>query len=138
LNIEIKDIEIKQLLYKYMDKDQLINIIKEWVKIDNDIRELHKIQALKKKEKKENTAQLMDIMKNNSIDVFDINDGQIIYKKKSAKKAINKKDLLVLLESFFDGDIDKAGKINSFILENREDKVTECIVRKSNNVKNVL
>jgi hypothetical protein len=119
-----------------MDKDQLINIIKEWVKIDNDIRELHKIQALKKKEKKENTARLMDIMKNNSIDVFDINDGQIIYKKKSAKKAINKKDLLVLLESFFDGDIDKAVKINSFILENREDKVTECIVRKTNTIKN--
>jgi hypothetical protein len=122
----------------YMDKDQLINIIKEWVKIDNDIRELNKIQALKKKEKKENTSRLMDIMKNNSIDVFDINDGQIIYKKKSAKKAINKKNLLVLLESFFDGDIDKAEKINSFILENREDKVTECIVRKTNVVKSAI
>lgn len=120
-----------------MDKDQLINIIKEWVKIDNDIRELQKILALKKKEKKDNTAGLMEIMKKNSIDVFDINDGQIIYKKKSSKKAINKKNLLVLLESFFDGDIDKAEKVNSFILENREDKVTECIVRKSNSVKTI-
>ena len=77
-----------------MDKEQLIQIIKHWVKTDNEIREMHKQENLKKKEKKELTYRLMEIMKKNDIDCFDINDSKILYKKKSTKKAITKKKIL--------------------------------------------
>ena len=114
-----------------MDQEQLIQFIKQWVKNDNEIRELQKQQNLRKIEKKKITLHLMDIMKNNKIDCFDINDGQILYKKKSTKKAITKKNLLLVLGSFYNGDTTKAEELNNFILEKREDKITECIVRNS-------
>lgn len=113
-----------------MEKEQLVLIIKSWVKTDNEIRELQKQQNLRKIEKKKTTTKIMDIMKQNHIDCFDIKDGQIMYKKKSSKQAITKKVLLSLLGTFFEGDVSKAEEINTFIMENREEKITECIVRK--------
>ena len=115
-----------------MEKEQLVLIIKSWVKIDNEIRELQKQQNLRKIEKKKTTTKIMEIMKQNQIDCFDIKDGRIIYKTKSSKQAITKKVLLSLLGSFFEGDVTKAEEINTYIMENREEKITECIVRKSN------
>lgn len=115
-----------------MEKEQLVLIIKSRVKIDNEIRELQKQQNLRKIEKKKTTTKIMDVMKQNQIDCFDIKDGQIMYKKKTSKQAITKKVLLSLLGTFFEGDVTKAEEINTFIMENREEKITECIVRKPN------
>ena len=67
-------------------KDQLIKTIKEWVKLDNDIRKLQKELAQRKNEKKKLSNSLIDIMKKNEIDCFDINNGQICYNKKNIKK----------------------------------------------------
>ena len=58
-------------------KDQLIKTIKEWVKNDNEIRELQRQQNIRKIEKKKISANLIDIMRKNEIDCFDLNDGQI-------------------------------------------------------------
>jgi hypothetical protein len=77
----------------------------------------------------------MDIMKRNNIDCFDINDGAIMYKKKSSKQPITKKVLLSLLGTFFNGDLSKAEEVKTFIMENREQKITECIVRKTDSSK---
>jgi hypothetical protein len=46
-------------------KEQLKNSIKEWVKIDNEIRTLNEEMVKRKKEKKERSAELMNIMKKN-------------------------------------------------------------------------
>ena len=119
-----------------MDKEQLIKIIKQWVTKDNEIRELQKEQTVRKVEKKKITNRLMEIMKTNNIDCFDINDGQIMYKKKDAKKAITQKNLLSVLQTFYKGDISKAEEINNYILENREKKTTESIIRKSTKATN--
>ena len=56
-------------------KEQLINTIKKWVKIDNDIRALQKEQNKLKHEKKTISKLLMEVMKENEIDCFDIKDG---------------------------------------------------------------
>ena len=120
-----------------MDKEHLIKIIKEWVTKDNEIRELQKEQNVRKVEKKKLTNRLMEIMKTNNIDCFDINDGQILYKKKDAKKAMTQKNLLSVLQTFYEGDIIKAEEVNNFILENREKKTTESIIRKSTKVHNL-
>jgi len=114
------------------NKEQLIKSIKEWVKIDNEIRVLQQQQAKRKKEKKLISDSLIEVMKKNEIECFDINDGQIIYNKKNVKKPITKKMLLNVLSTFFQNDTEKAIELNNYILENREDVVKENIIRKVN------
>jgi len=117
----------------YMEsKEELIKAIKEWVKIDNEIRILQKEQIQRKNEKKKISANLMEVMKKNEIDCFDINDGQILYNKRNIKKPVTQKKLVGILSNYFNGDISKATEVNNYILENREEVVKESIVRKIN------
>ena len=111
-------------------KEQLINTIKEWVKLDNEIRSLQKEQTKRKNDKRDISTLLIETMKKNSIDCFDINDGQICYTKKSVKKPITRKVLMDTLSTFFKGDLLKAEELNNFIIENREEEIKENIVRK--------
>jgi hypothetical protein len=111
-------------------KDQLVKKIKEWVKIDNEIRALQKEVRKKQADKKTISADLMDVMRKNEIDCFDIKDGQITYSKKNVKKPITSKNLLGILANYCKGDIEKATEMNQFILDSREEIVKETIVRK--------
>jgi len=113
-------------------KEQLVKTIKEWVKLDNEIRTLQKEQSKRKNEKKEISTTLMDIMKQNSVDCFDLNDGQICYTKKNVKKPITKKMLMETLSTYFDGDLLKASELNNYIIDNRVEEVKEIITRKIN------
>ena len=48
-------------------KEQLVNSIKEWIKIDNEIIQLQKDMKDRKTQKKQLTDTLMLTMKNNQI-----------------------------------------------------------------------
>ena len=111
-------------------KDQLMKVVKDWVKYDNEIRVLQKEIANRKKEKKEVSTKLMEIMKTEEIGGLDINDGQILYTKKTVKKPITNKVLMDVLSKFYGGDFMKASEMNSYIMENRGETVKENIVRK--------
>jgi hypothetical protein len=113
-------------------KEQLIKTIKDWVKLDNDIKKLQKELAQRKADKKKLSVSLLETMKKNDIDCFDINNGQICYNKKNIKKPITKKILMELLSKYYKGDILKANDLNNFILENREETIKESIVLKMN------
>lgn len=118
-------------------KEQLIKTIKEWVRLDNEIRTLQKEQVQRKKDKTNVSSMLMEIMRKNEIDCFDIKDGQICYSKKSIKKPITKKVLMDVLSKYFKGDSLKASELNEFIINNREEITKESIVRKINANKNI-
>ena len=60
-------------------KEQLVNHIKEWIEIDNGISGLQKQIKQMRENKKELTSSLVNVMKSNEIDCFDINDGKLIY-----------------------------------------------------------
>ena len=111
-------------------KEQLIEKIKEWVKIDNDIRVLQKELTKRRLEKKKVSTELMEVMRVNGIDAFDINDGQIVYDKRKTKKPITKTTLMSILSTYYNGDTIKATEINTYILDHREEIVKEKIVRK--------
>ena len=111
-------------------KEQLVNIIRDWVKIDNDIRKLQKETNIRKKEKTKMSTELMAIMKQHEIECFDLKDGQLIYTKKNVKKHIKKKILLNILSKYYNGDYMKATEVNDFILNNREEVVHEMLVHK--------
>ena len=49
-------------------KEHLIKTIKEWVRLDNEIRKLQKEEKQRKTDKKNISNVLMDIMKKNEID----------------------------------------------------------------------
>jgi hypothetical protein len=114
-------------------KEQLVKTIKDWVKMDNEIRSLNKEINNRKNEKKKLSTLLIETMKKNEIDCFDIKDGQICYTKKNIKKPITKKVLMDILSNFYNGDISKASQLNNYIIENREEVVKETIERKINN-----
>jgi len=111
-------------------KDQLIQNIKDWVKLDNEIRLLNQELSKRKLEKKKITELLIQTMKTNEIDVFNINQGKIVYSKKTVRKPITKKGLLDILSKYYEGDTEQAEQVNEFILDNREVVVKESIIRK--------
>ena len=111
-------------------KELLVNNIKQWVKLDNEIRSLKKEEDIRKVEKKKINETLIELMKENEIDCIDIKDGQICYNQKTVKKPITKKYLIQILAKYFQGDMDRAEHANEFILNNREDTTKESISRK--------
>lgn len=111
-------------------KQLLVQNIREWVKLDNEIRALKKEEKLRQTEKKKLNENLIEIMKNNEIDCVDIKDGQICYTQKNVKKPITKKNLMNILAKYFKGDMEKAENVNEFILDNREETTKETITRK--------
>lgn len=112
-------------------KDNLINIIKQWVLIDNEILGYQKKVKELRTNKKDLSSELIEIMKSNEIDCFDLNDGKIIYSKKMNKAPLNKKTLMSILSNYYN-DVNEATTVCDYLLTNREEKVTEGIRRKIN------
>tara|TARA_B100001059_G_C17778699_1_gene552808 strand:- start:79 stop:426 length:348 start_codon:yes stop_codon:yes gene_type:complete len=112
-------------------KEDLVNIIKEWIEIDDQLKVIQNSMKEFKLKKKTLSNNLLDIMKDNEIDCFDINSGKIVYCKTKTKAPINKKTLLETLEKYFKDrkDIDVSA-VSDFVLENREIKLQENIKRK--------
>jgi len=113
-------------------KEQLVNNIKEWIKFDNEIAQL-KAEIKDKNNKKKNlTENLVDTMKKNEIDCFDINGGALVYKQNKMKKPINGKTLLLALQNYYKNDENTAEQLTKHILDSREEKVKEVLIRKIN------
>jgi hypothetical protein len=111
------------------NKAELVQLIKDWITTDNEIRELNK-QAKQRKDKLKKVSQnLINTMKENEIDEFNVKDGKIMYSKTNVKKPITKKNLMYILSKYYKGDISQAIEMNNFILENREEVVKESIKR---------
>jgi hypothetical protein len=115
-----------------MDKEELVQSIKEWISLDEDIKALQKQIKLKRNEKKRNTESLVGIMRENEIDCFDLdaNGGKLIYTKQKIKKSLSKKHLMTCLMQYFKEDSQQAKQVSSFILNNREEHIKENIRRK--------
>jgi hypothetical protein len=111
-------------------KDDLILYIKEWIKIDNDIMKLKSQVKEKNNNKKELTATLVNVMKNNNIDCFDINGGALIYKQKKTTRTISGKFLLSQLEEHYKEQPELAKEITKKVLDNRVKVIKDEITRK--------
>ena len=111
--------------------DQLKSVVREWVKLDNEIRSLNTEIASRRNDKKALSEKLVQVMRDNNLDVFDLKDGQLMYVKKNKKKPITQKQLLTVLSTYFQ-DSNKAEQVHQFIMDNREETVEEKIQRKIN------
>lgn len=122
--------ETKQETKKVNTKEELIANIKEWIKMDTELTKLKAEVKLKTLKKKELTENLVNVMKSNSIDCFDINGGALMYKQRKTKKAISGKFLLAQLESYYSDKPELAKDIVKKVLDSREETVKDEIKRK--------
>ena len=113
------------------NKEILGQHIKNWLQVDKELQLLQKELKERKKKKNDISAALLQIMKTNEIDCFDINDGKIIYSKNNVKKALNKDHLINCLDKYFvDNPAMKTDEIVKFIMETREVSTKESIRHK--------
>jgi len=134
----VEDISLKKsiktnVMYIYhMNKDELVSNIKQWISLDEEIKNLQRQIKEKRNEKKENTETLVRIMRDNEIDCFELdsNGGKLIYTKQKIKKSLSKKYLMTCLMQYFKEDSQQAKQVSNFILNNREEKIKENIRRK--------
>jgi hypothetical protein len=113
-------------------KEELINNIREWIKIDNEILKLKTESKVLVAKKKGLTDSLVRIMKGNSIDCFDINGGALLYKQTKSKKTISGKFLLAELQKYYKDHPELATELTKHLLENREEVIKDEIKRKIN------
>jgi len=132
--MEISDEENKTTIDKPVlsTKEELVTNIREWIKIDNEITKLKADIKDKTNKKKLLTNNLVNTMKHNSIDCFDINGGALMYKQKKTKKPISGKFLLTELEKYYKDQPEFAREVAKHLLDNREESIKEEIKRKIN------
>ena len=111
-------------------KEELIENIKEWIKIDNEIAKLKSEIKDKTNKKKQITEGLMNVMKKNEIEIFNINGGALVYKQNKVKKTITGKVLLESLQNYYKDKPVVAEELTKYILDNREETIKETIRRK--------
>jgi len=112
-------------------KEQLVEHIKAWLKVENEIIDLRRAMREKRDEKKKLSNELLEVMKENDIDCFDIKNGKLMTTKVKVKETVNKKMLLRVLADYMDEPEDVA-KLTDYILESRQVKEKEYIRQKIN------
>ena len=111
-------------------KDELMDGIREWVKTDNALLRLKAETRELNTKKKELTETLVNVMKTNEIDCFDIKGGSISYKKNVVKKPITGKTLMNVLSQYYKDDPSVAEELTKYVMTNREEQIKESIKRK--------
>ena len=105
-----------------VERDILIQMIREWVRNDHDMN-LLKVELSKRREtQKSITAKLVEAMRENEME-----EGDIRYVQETRKKSISKKSLIPILFRFYKGDSSKAEELSQYIYDNRETVVQEKI-----------
>ena len=114
-------------------KEELVNTIKGWMQIDSEMKLLQKELKERRLKKKHLTEALVEIMKTNEIDCFDISEGKIIYTANKVKAPLSKKHLNECLAKYFASNPHiQADDVSNFIMESRTVKTNESIRHKPN------
>jgi hypothetical protein len=114
-------------------KQALIDIVKSWVTIDNQIRALNRKMRELKNEKKIQNEKMITIMKANDIDNFDLKDGVIRYKKETKREPLSQKRLLEILSKHPQLGEEQAKHLNQFVFDRRKVTEKDVITRKVEN-----
>ena len=106
-------------------KEELINHIKEWVLLETEINKLKAETKEKTNKKKTLTQSLVNTMKTNNINCFDIKNGSLVYKQRKTKKSITGKFLLAQLEEYYKDNPELAKDITKKVLDNRVEVIKD-------------
>ena len=114
-----------------ISKDQMVVHIKRWIQLDNEIKKTQEELKARKDERKQHTLRLVDIMKSNEIDCFDINNGKLLYTKTKVKAPLSKGQLMQALANYYNNDEEQVRELGDHLMAARQEKITETIRRKS-------
>jgi hypothetical protein len=113
-------------------KEKLVQNVKAWLNVDKEIKKLQNLLKEQKAQKIELTNMLVEIMKTNDIDCFDITGGKIMYTQNRVKSALNKKHLMDCLDKYFENNPNiNTNDVSKFIMDSREIKINESIKHKA-------
>jgi hypothetical protein len=109
-------------------KEELVATIKEWVCIDQEIRQLQNEVKLRRVKKVELTNILIDTMKGHDIGSFDINKGKIVHIQNKVRAPVSKKHLVECLSNYFnDSNPELAQEVTKHILDSRQVNIKDNI-----------
>jgi hypothetical protein len=117
--------QVQQQLHKQPEIDgndltKFKNVVREWLKCDDELRQLKQGVKERNKKIKDLTPQIMEFMASNQIE--DLNTqvgGRIHYHTTHAKKPLNKDNMVKCLTNYFN-DSGQASEIAEHLLNNRE------------------
>jgi hypothetical protein len=110
----------------------MITHIKKWMQYDNDIKQLQNELKTKKESRRQHTEQLVNIMKSNEIDCFDVNNGKLLFSRTKVKTPLNKSQMVQALMEYFNNDEPRVRELEDRLMSARKEKITETIRRKIN------
>jgi hypothetical protein len=113
-----------------VSKEQMVTHIKRWIQYDNEIKKLQDELKNKKDLRKQHTSQLVEIMKTNEIDCFDVNNGKLIYTKTKVKPPLNKGQMIQALMKYYNNDEVRVRELGEHLMSARQEKINETIRRK--------
>ena len=113
-----------------VSKEQMVTHIKRWMQYDNEIKKLQDELKTKKELRKQHTHELVEIMKTNDIDCFDVNNGKLIYTKTKVKTPLNKSQMMQALMQFYNNDELRVRELGDHLMSARQEKINESIRRK--------
>ena len=116
-------------------KEELVNLVRQWVGIENEMKVLSKELKDRREQKKALTQSLVEVMKGHDIDCFDITDGKLMYTKNRVKAPINKKLLFDSLAAYLSESgvpAEEVTKMVDHVLDSREVKTKEGVRLKAN------
>jgi len=105
--------------------EELVQIIRQWMKNDRDMAALKKELSKRRAEQNLINSKLIGIMRDQELPEADI-----AYVQKTQKKAISKKSIVPILTRYYKGDAAKVSELSQFIFDNRETVIQEKIALK--------
>jgi uncharacterized protein (UPF0335 family) len=116
-------------------KEQLKDYLRQWVRIENEISTLSAEIKKRKLIHQQLSKSLLDVMRKDEIDCFDIANGRIVYSKTKVRAPLNNGQLKTALTTYYKDDADKATNLTTFLLESRVEKTRESIKMKIPKIK---
>jgi hypothetical protein len=116
-------------------KDQLKDYLRQWVRVENEISTLSAEIKKRKLIHQQLSKSLLDVMRKNDIDCFDIANGRIVYSKTKTRAPLNNGQLKSALSTYYKDDVEKANSLTDFLLASRVEKTRESIKMKIPKIK---
>lgn len=113
-----------------LSKEQVKDYLRQWIRVENEISTLSVEIKKRKLVHQQLSASLLDVMRKNDIDCFDITNGKIVYSKVKHRAPLNNGQLRSALTTYYKDDTEKANNLTEFLLSSRVEKTRESIKMK--------
>jgi hypothetical protein len=113
-----------------LSKEQVKDYLRQWIRVENEISTLSVEIKKRKLVHQQLSISLLEVMRKNDIDCFDITNGKIVYSKVKHRAPLNNGQLRSALTTYYKDDTEKANNLTEFLLSSRVEKTRESIKMK--------